>query len=95
MCFSQRKYGLQYKCKQPNQYIGVQFLSLCSANLDKIFHGIHNKENTLHAGHGHGQQSKYLKNSLEEVFSRFLMICKLLCPRSPDSKYGNYYLREK
>jgi hypothetical protein len=62
MCFSQRKYGLQEDCKQPKQYIGVLFLPLCSLNPDKILHGIYDTENTLHAGHGHGQQSKYLKN---------------------------------
>jgi len=32
------------------------------------------------------------KTSLEKVFTKFLMICKLLCPRSPDSKHGNNYL---
>ena len=42
-----------------------------------------------------GNRASNSKTSLKEVFSKFLTICKLLCPRSPNSKHGNYYLWEK
>jgi hypothetical protein len=52
--------------------------------------------------HGYFMQGKATDNRAgisatapEDEFSKFSIICKLLCPRSLDSKHCNYYLWEK